>query len=696
MSTKAINTILNLKDNYSKTVNQVTSNTTKFKNTVSAVTSTINNLKSKTTSTFGSIAKSAVGIAAGYVGIKSAISYVKDGMEMAKNSQLATAQLEAVLKSTGGVAGMTKEQLLDLAGSYGSYTTYTKGAVLEGENLLLTFTNLGKDVLPDVTSTMLDMSTALKQDVSSSAMQLGKALNDPTTGLSKLSKQGVTFTEQQKKQIEAMQKAGDIAGAQKMMLEELQKEFGGSAKAAGETLPGKLQILKNTFSGLKKTVGEKFIPILYDITKFATDHLPQIKAIFTTVFDNVGKVVNGAVDIFKNNLMPVFLEIWQHAEPYIAKIRDFLPGAFEKVKEVAGNVFDSVKKFIDDNKESIGNYVGAFVDLAKTIWDSVSPAIENIAMNLLPKLQSAFSGNKGVLKDILDNATGVVNFIKNNWKEIEPIVTTIVLALGAYKLALMAVQTWSIIVGATTAIWSSITGVIEIITGATTIWAGVQEVLNGVMIANPIGLIITAIGLLCLAIYEVVTHWTDIWNWINKVWDIIQGNPILLFISTVLNPLGTAIMEIVTHWKDICEWVGKAWDWLTKWNDTKMEDKKANAYVTKENSQDTNTQNAMNSNLFNGATTSFGMKLGANATGTQYWSGGATRMNEYGNGEMAILPSGSKVIPAGQTDKILNNSNGGIHLYLTIQGNVIGNEQFSNQVGQHVYNQIQLAMINSK
>src|SRR5471030_427712 len=317
MASKAINTILNLKDNYSKTISQATSNTTEFKNTASNVTSTLNGLREKTTSTFGSIAKGAVGIAAGYIGIKSAFSYVKEGMEMAKNSELATAQLGAVLASTNNAIGMTKDQLLDLAGSYGSYTTYTKGAVLEGENLLLTFTGIGKDVLPDTTTTMLDMATAMKQDVSSSAMMLGKALNDPTAGLSKLTKQGVNFSEQQKKQIESMQKAGDVAGAQKLMLAELQKEFGGSAKAAGDTLPGKLQILKNTFNGLKKTVGEKFIPVLYDITKFATDHLPQIKAIFSTVFGVIGTIVNGAVDIFKNNLLPVFQEVWQHAEPYI-------------------------------------------------------------------------------------------------------------------------------------------------------------------------------------------------------------------------------------------------------------------------------------------------------------------------------------------------------------------------------------------
>lgn len=99
--------------------------------------------------------------------------------------------------------------------------------------MLLTFTNIGKDVFPDATSTMLDMATAMNGGLTPSAeqlkgtsIQLGKALNDPISGISALSKVGVTFTEQQKKQIEAMVQAGDAAGAQKLILAELGREFG--------------------------------------------------------------------------------------------------------------------------------------------------------------------------------------------------------------------------------------------------------------------------------------------------------------------------------------------------------------------------------------------------------------------------------------------------------------------------------------
>ena len=61
--------------------------------------------------------------------------------------------------------------------------------------MLLTFTNIGKDVFPKATETMLDMATAMNSGMTPSAeqlkgvsIQLGKALNDPVEGISALSR----------------------------------------------------------------------------------------------------------------------------------------------------------------------------------------------------------------------------------------------------------------------------------------------------------------------------------------------------------------------------------------------------------------------------------------------------------------------------------------------------------------------------
>jgi hypothetical protein len=80
-------------------------------------------------------------------------------------SEKVTAQLDAVLKSTGGSAGVTKQQVLGLADALSKVTPFDDEVILQGENLLLTFTNIGKNVFPRAIETALDLATALGEDV---------------------------------------------------------------------------------------------------------------------------------------------------------------------------------------------------------------------------------------------------------------------------------------------------------------------------------------------------------------------------------------------------------------------------------------------------------------------------------------------------------------------------------------------------
>jgi len=154
---------------------------------------------------------------------------------------------------------------------------------METENLLLTFTSIGKDVFPQALTTVNDMSQALGQDTKSSAVQLGKALQDPIKGITALSRVGVNFTEGQKEAIAAMVKAGDVAGAQKIILKELGTEFGGSAEAAGKTFAGQMTIAKNQVSGLGSTIGSALLPALTGIISTVNANMPMIKQVITDV-----------------------------------------------------------------------------------------------------------------------------------------------------------------------------------------------------------------------------------------------------------------------------------------------------------------------------------------------------------------------------------------------------------------------------
>src|SRR5258708_919310 len=181
-----------------------------------------------------SMFSSAVAFAGGGL-IQSGLGMLKDQIggvfQESMDAQAGMALTTAVLKSTHDASGETAQSISDLAGNLSHLTKFSDETVQSGENMLLTFTNIRKTVFPPSTKTVLDMSQALGQDTKSSAIQLGKALNDPITGVSTLQRVGVTFTQGQKDAIKAMMDTGNMAGAQGVILKELSKEFGGSARS---------------------------------------------------------------------------------------------------------------------------------------------------------------------------------------------------------------------------------------------------------------------------------------------------------------------------------------------------------------------------------------------------------------------------------------------------------------------------------
>ena len=185
------------------------------------------------------------------------------------------AQLDARLKSTGGVAGLNREQLLSMAGALQSVTTFEDDAVVGAEAVLAQFTNLHADVFPQALAAVLDMSIAMKQDLASSAQQVGKALQSPVRGAQLLGRSLGQLSDAQNASIKAFVDAGDVASAQRVLLAQLETQMGGAARAARDTLGGALVSLRNAFGdllegdsgpgGLKDSI-ESLIKILQDPT----------------------------------------------------------------------------------------------------------------------------------------------------------------------------------------------------------------------------------------------------------------------------------------------------------------------------------------------------------------------------------------------------------------------------------------------
>ena len=74
------------------------------------------------------------------------------------------------------------------------------------------------------------------------------------------------------------------------------------------------------------------------------------------------------------------------------------------------------------------------------------------------------------------------------------------------------------------------------------------------------------------------------------------------------------------------------------------------------------------------------------------FKGGTALVGEHG-AELIHMPSGSKVTPADKTKQILKSGNP-IAINITVQGNMIGNEQYANQLGNIIIQKIMTAQYN--
>lgn len=211
-------------------------------------------------------------LAAAVSALSAYASLMNQAADIAVASAKEQARLEAVIKATGGAAGLTADEVSDLVDELSKMSGVDDDLIKSSASVLLTFREIGKETFPTAMQAALDMSAVMGQDLQSSVVQLGKALNDPLAGISALSRVGVTFNEEQKKQIKAFVEMNDLASAQGVILAELNNEFGGTAQAMADAGDGTEQ-LQNAWDNYLESIGQSTAETRRKINDLFTDIL---------------------------------------------------------------------------------------------------------------------------------------------------------------------------------------------------------------------------------------------------------------------------------------------------------------------------------------------------------------------------------------------------------------------------------------
>jgi hypothetical protein len=301
-------------------------------------------------------------------GVEQLVGVAENWIQDAEDATNNQNQLNAVLKSTHDAVGLSADQINDLTQKLKNLTGVDDDVILSGENMLLTFTNIGSSVFPLAAQAMEDMAVKMNNgklqglDMKDAAIQLGKALNDPIQGISALTRVGVTFTDQQKQQIEQMVKSGDTAGAQKLILQELEREFGGVAQAAGNSDP--LNKFKLIMGDIGKTVGGVLLPplqtlndkVLVPVGGWIQDHI-------NPAMHDLG----GLLDDLKTHFLQAFDD--KNGEK-VRKLKDLGKELLDKLKDLGGWVKDHLISGLQGLAGAAGNVASWVADLKQHIKDA--------------------------------------------------------------------------------------------------------------------------------------------------------------------------------------------------------------------------------------------------------------------------------------------------------------------------------------
>ena len=266
---------------------------------------------------------------------------------------------EAVLKSTGNSANTSVKGIQALASNLESLSGVDEELIINSQNVLATFTKVtnglgkGNDIFDQGTKAALNMSVALGSDLQGATIQIGKALNDPIKGVTALGRAGVQFTEDQKKQIKTLVASGDQLGAQKIILAELETQFGGVAEAAGKTFEGSMARMKDTVGDATRNIATALLPTLTDLA------------------DAISSLVKGDFTAFADKMRTIGTNVTEFAKTVINKIIEAWPQIKEQLIKWAGLfgnfLMEAIPKFAENYVKFYGFVINKIVDALPAI-----------------------------------------------------------------------------------------------------------------------------------------------------------------------------------------------------------------------------------------------------------------------------------------------------------------------------------------
>lgn len=634
--------LLTLVDKFSAPITAVAGKTKQaerqFKNTQNAVNNFAKGANNKFLGLVGTVGKlgAIAGTLGGVLTIGGIVAASQKWLDLAKDQVEAETKLEAVLKNVTSIQAMGGDYYKQVKNDLVGYAGELQKVGVVGDEVTLSGMQqlatfqLNGEQIKTLSGGMLDL---LVQQKGMNATQ------QDAVGIANMIGKAMTGQVTAMSRVgitmtEAEQeiiKNGDAMTKAATIAKVLQNNVGGVNAALAKTDEGKAKQAMNAYGDMLENFGKKLSPIKAKLWGAFGKLLPVIESKAMIVFDLISKKFD--------QLAPLI-------DKYLPQITDaivsIIDGAF-KGFDILSDVFG----FLIDNSEILIPVL-AGITAAFTAFNVISTVSSG-----LDKIKDFTSG--------ISAAGGIMKFIAT----MNPFALWAI-GIGLLIAALVYLyRNWDKVKAAVLSVWDSIKAFGNYIASIfsplfETVFSVIETVVTGafMQVMTVVNTIQTVFTNLIDFIVNVFTgNWSGAWqNVINILGSLFDG--LVQLVRTPLNLIIDMVNKVISSINGINFTVPS---WVPG---------------------------------FGGKGFKPDLPTVPNfATGTSYFKGGLAEINEDGRGELVNLPSGSQIVPhdksAGQM-----NSQPQIALYVTIEGNVIGNEEYADYVGDVIVAKLRAALGN--
>ena len=334
---------------------------------------------------------------------------------LANEQEKAEQKVAQAVRSTGMAAGFSAQQLKEMAAELQKTTVFGDEEILNKVTAqLLTFTNITGENFKKTQEAALNLATVLDGDLQSAAIMLGKALNDPVSNLGALSRAGIQFSDEQEKLIKSLWEAGKAAEAQAIILQELERQYGGQARAMAQTAAGQMRQFANLLGDFKEKLGDLLKNLLVPLLNMGSKLLTWMNQLSPSTLQLIGML---------SGLLAVVLKLSPAFRAWILNIR-ILGITIQTAMGWIGILVAAATLLYtawSSNLFGIRDKLKIFWEYVKTVFQSIWLLVKDVGSRLLAYFESVFNFWKNILKgnfnEAINAAQNAKEAIVGNWDE---------------------------------------------------------------------------------------------------------------------------------------------------------------------------------------------------------------------------------------------------------------------------------------